>query len=212
MTFFAEKFPVVSQHMDFMRDINFNFPQDLQEQAELSFRGFESFISANPFCLERSNLAGHLTASAFITNYEFDSVLLLLHRKLKKWLQPGGHADGEVNLLSVAANEVNEEAGLDQFSIFGRNNNEVFDLDIHDIPQFHDVPAHKHYDVRFLFRADDRYKIIKNHESEELQWIPLEKVHLFNQEGSITRMANKLIKLRPHLHQQSFWRPLDFSL
>ncbi|MBP9706539.1 MAG: NUDIX domain-containing protein [Oligoflexales bacterium] len=212
MTFFTKNFPAVNLHLDFIRDIKFNFPQDLQKQAERSYSGFENFISANPLCLERSNLAGHLTASAFITNNEFDSVLLLLHRKLKKWLQPGGHADGEVNLLNVAANEVYEEVGLNQFNIFGRASYEVFDLDIHDIPETQGVPAHKHYDVRFLFRADARNDIKKNHESEQLQWISLDKVQDFNKEGSISRMANKLIQMRPHLQQKSFWHPLDFSL
>src|SRR5258706_12466368 len=66
----------------------------------------------HPRCFHRDHLPGHITASAWIVNEDFSKVLLILHAKLGRWLQPGGHADGDENVLSVASREAEEETGL----------------------------------------------------------------------------------------------------
>lgn len=120
-------------------------PQDrwLYEQTR-------AFVATHVNVLSRANLQGHLTGSAFVVDPERRRFLLVRHRKLGKWIQPGGHADGDPDLLAVAAREVEEETGLSPRPVDGR----VFDLDIHTIPPRPKVPAHRHYDVRFLFVAD----------------------------------------------------------
>ncbi|MDR1010766.1 MAG: NUDIX domain-containing protein, partial [Opitutaceae bacterium] len=70
------------------------------------------FVGEHEDCAERSLLIGHLTGSAWIVDAERRRVLLTHHRKLDKWLQPGGHADGELDLASVAMREAREESGL----------------------------------------------------------------------------------------------------
>lgn len=130
-----------------------------------------AFVRANSDCLERSNLAGHLTASAFVTDRERRHLLLIHHKALGRWLQPGGHADGDPDLLAVARREVQEETGLDAFHPVTTR---PFDLDIHSIPERKGIPAHLHYDVRFLFEAD-RGSVLQENEREVLgaAWVPL---------------------------------------
>jgi len=138
-------------------------------------------------CFLRSRLAGHLTASCWVLD-DSDRVLLMHHKKLDKWLQPGGHADGEEDLLNVAKKELQEETGLVNFNVDA----EIFDLDIHTIPLRKDIPEHLHYDVRFLFTAANPDEIQKNHESIDLKWVSLGLVQdLCNGEQSILRMVKK---------------------
>lgn len=140
-------------------------------------------------CYQRSNLHGHITASVWVTNKSKDQVLLLHHKKLDKWLQPGGHADGNENLIAVAMKELEEETGLSNVSL---QSHKIFDLDIHTIPERKGVPIHKHYDVRFLVVADVSEKLLQNHESTALRWFHLDKVP---KEESMQRMVDKLKKL-----------------
>jgi 8-oxo-dGTP pyrophosphatase MutT (NUDIX family) len=150
-------------------------------------------ILSIPNAYKRSLLDRHLTASAWIMHPHDSRVLLLHHVKLARWLQPGGHADGEENLYRVALKEANEETGLFQLKLLGKS---FFDLDIHRIPERSGVPAHDHYDVRFAFVAKDYDQIQKNHESNTVQWIDCERVsEITDNELSITRMLYKSMQL-----------------
>jgi 8-oxo-dGTP pyrophosphatase MutT (NUDIX family) len=111
------------------------------------------------------------------------------HKKIGKWLQLGGHADGESNLFLVAKREVNEESGLTKFHAMSE---EIFDLDIHTIPALNSEPAHIHYDVRFLFEASsESEKITVSNESLDVAWVPIENVVKLNPEKSMSRMIKK---------------------
>ncbi len=112
---------------------------------------FETFIRTEPACLERSTAAGHLTASAAVVDPPRRHLLLIHHRKLGRWLQPGGHADGQLDLAAVALREVAEETGLGRCRLVDPH---PIDLDVHEIPAHGGVPAHLHYDVRFMIEAD----------------------------------------------------------
>jgi 8-oxo-dGTP pyrophosphatase MutT (NUDIX family) len=131
---------------------------------------------------------GHLTGSAWIVNHAGDKVLLLHHRKLEKWIQPGGHADGEFNLLSVALREAREESGLSSLSPL---RTEIFDLDIHVIPERNGEPAHLHYDLRYALTADDTEALQGNNESHALAWIALDGISDVTDEESVLRMQRK---------------------
>jgi len=150
---------------------------------------FKSLLANFPTCYLRSLTTGHMTASAWIVDIQGESALLLHHKKLKRWLQPGGHADGNENCVSVAIKEAEEETGLSSLKLY---NEAIFDLDIHLIPRHKNVAPHFHYDVRFLFTADKTESYKGNDESNEVGWIPLEEIKkISGNENSIQRMVLK---------------------
>lgn len=150
------------------------------------------FIAAQPDCFERTLPIGHMTGSAWILDGSKTHVLLTHHRKLERWLQLGGHADGDADLLRVALREAREESGLNEVVPLSEA---IFDVDIHAIPARGNELEHFHYDVRFLLQADRALPLIITHESKELIWVPLEDVGQLNAEESIRRMVVKSRKL-----------------
>ena len=111
------------------------------------------------------------------------------HKKLDMWLQLGGHSEGEVDLFTVALREAQEESGISNFTPLS---NQIFDLDIHIIPEQKSLVSHKHYDIRFLFKTKlDKSAIKISEESHKVEWIPLNQVLDLNPEKSIERMVKK---------------------
>jgi hypothetical protein len=165
-----------------------NYAPEFKEEIE--FRGsFLSFINNHIDCFERSLLIGHITGSSWIVNQRFDKALLTHHKKLDRWLQLGGHADGESNIIKVASNEAHEESGLHTLKLYS---NDIFDIDIHTIPAKGDVPEHLHYDVRFLFIANEEESLIVSAESKDLSWVDFDQLtEVTEKNSSISRMAIK---------------------
>ncbi len=150
---------------------------------------FKSLLTNFPNCYKRSLLTGHITASAWIINKTGSSALLVHHKKLNRWLQPGGHADGDENIVAVATREAREESGLKTLKLLKTN---IFDLDIHLIPMHLDIQAHYHYDIRFIFVADSIEEYVVSDESNELRWVPMDKIgSLTKNNTSINRMVLK---------------------
>lgn len=142
----------------------------------------------HPDAFQRHHLPGHITGSSWILDRSKQNVLLVHHGTLNKWLQPGGHADGEENVLNVALREAEEETGLKHFKLLQE---EIFDLDIHPIPARANFPGHLHYDMRFLLEADINEKIIVSDESHDVSWLALSQLNTLNN-PSLMRMANKV--------------------
>ena len=117
------------------------------------------------------------------------------HRKYGQWFQPGGHADGDTDVLRVALRECAEETGLDPSQITLLNP-AIFDVDIHDVPILGQVPAHGHIDVRFVVEIDDSLPIPGNNESHAVEWFPLHQVMHINKLRSTYRMLEKTRGLR----------------
>jgi 8-oxo-dGTP pyrophosphatase MutT (NUDIX family) len=140
-------------------------------------------------CYYRNHLPGHITGSAFVVDETKSKVLLVHHTKLHKWLQPGGHADGDENILHVALREVKEETGLEVSPLLEGN---VFDLDIHVIPARPDFEEHLHFDVRFLVEGLSVSSIQVSPESNAVQWVPLYNLPNLTQNLSISRMMEKV--------------------
>ena len=163
-------------------------PRDEEQQRIKS--EFLKFISRAPAPLSRENLEGHLTASALLFNSDETKVLLTHHRKLGKWLQLGGHADGDSDLLRVALKEGEEESGIQGIVPIRE---EIIDLDIHEIPARNGVPKHLHYDVRFILRvpsqAAEDFTI--SDESLDLRWFTRGEVALISHEPSLIRFVEK---------------------
>ena len=145
------------------------------------------FVRREAACFERQTVEGHVTGSAWVESADGQSVLLLLHRKLGRWFQPGGHADGDANILNVAQREAEEETGLaDLHTASG-----IFDLDIHEIPARGSDPGHWHFDVRYRMRAAKGQAAAINHESLDLRWYPMTDVAGWDHQPSVSRMAMK---------------------
>jgi len=147
-----------------------------------------AFVEGHPDCLLRTCVPGHLTGSAWIIDCTRRRVLLTHHRKLDRWLQLGGHADGDPDLAAVARREAAEESGLRSVALVSPA---IFDLDVHAIPARRDDPAHLHYDLRFLIEADADEPLVISTESKDLAWVPFDRVADYSAEASLLRMANK---------------------
>ena len=162
-----------------------------QEKAPLDML---KFLDHETGYFLRNSYNGHFTGSAWIVSPDKSSILMTHHKKLGKWIQLGGHADGENDLLKVALREAKEESGIQQFKVLSKK---IFDLDIHAIPQHNFEPGHLHYDIRFLFEADPTGEaVIISDESHDVTWIPLEDVSKINPEVSIQRMITKTILMK----------------
>jgi len=155
-----------------------------------TLRRIEEFVRANEDCLLRSNLAGHLTGSAFVMDRDRERLLLIHHKALGRWLQPGGHADGDPDLVAVARREVLEETGVDELDLLVPG---PWDLDIHRIPERRGVPAHLHYDVRFLFSAGGGTDLQSDErEVHAAAWVPLADLASLGIEESVLRPARRI--------------------
>lgn len=148
------------------------------------------FVETHPECAERSLAIGHLTGSAWIVDRARKRTLLTHHRKLNKWLQLGGHADGDLNLPAVAMREAEEESGLKRLRMVSEA---VFDIDRHLIPARKTEPDHWHYDIRFMIEADPDETLLISDESHDLAWIEIARMAEYNAEESMLRMARKTL-------------------
>ncbi len=149
-------------------------------------------LTDDPLAYGRERLEGHFTASSWIVNRKRTHTLLTLHRKLGRWLQLGGHADGNEDLLEVAMQEAQEESGLKSLAFVDQA---IFDLDKHIIPERSHVPEHFHFDVRYLLEADLEEPLIKSDESISLAWVAFDSVQdVIGYNPSILRMLEKTSK------------------
>lgn len=166
---------------------------DWPEEAIIRDR-FRGFVVSEPRCFENDCWAGHITGSAWVLSMDASHALLVLHRKLGKWLQPGGHSDGDPDTRAVAMREAKEETGM----AAELRSPEIFDLDIHEIPARGEQPAHLHLDVRFALCADMSETPVSNHESQDIAWVPLDDIERYTSEQSILRMVRKTIIWTTH--------------
>jgi 8-oxo-dGTP pyrophosphatase MutT (NUDIX family) len=139
-------------------------------------------INSNPF--DRCEDHGHITASALVVDRECRHMLMVHHVKLGMWLPPGGHCDSDNEVSRVCRREVFEETGCQHLEPL---TDDVFDIDIHVIPEWKRNRRHLHYDVRFAFKADMSQPLVISAESKDLRWVPIKDV------GSYTDMPSVLI-------------------
>ncbi len=149
-----------------------------------------AFLQREPRAFERECLRGHVTGSAFVVDEGGTYLLLTHHRKLGKWIQLGGHCDGNEDTLAVARQEVMEEAGLKKI----KTRDGVFDIQIQDIPSYKEVPKHLHYDIRYLFVADKSAKLSRQEiESKELRWVSIDDLEKWwSNPNTLKRIRAKL--------------------
>lgn len=147
-----------------------------------------AFLEEAEHPFDRQQVTGHFTGSAWLVSADGENVLLTHHRKLNRWLQLGGHADGDSDLAAVALCEAHEESGLTGLRV----EPEIFDVDKHWIPERNNEPGHWHYDVRFVVRASTHDAFVVSEESLELAWVPVRQlVEAGDTDESLRRMAGK---------------------
>lgn len=179
----------------------------LLQQHQTSFMDEAGFVTRgtrlileNEHIFERSQ-SMHVTGSAWVVNPDRSHVLLFHHVKLHQWLQPGGHADGDPDVLRVALKEVAEESGVHPSHV-KLLSDQIFDVDMHWVPDTDAAPAHSHVDIRFLVEIDDTLPVPGNDESHQVVWVALYDVLRFNNSRSTHRMVEKTRAMRNVLTQR----------
>jgi 8-oxo-dGTP pyrophosphatase MutT (NUDIX family) len=159
-------------------------------------------VETHANCFDRTCRPGHITAAAWILSTDRRRSLLTHHRKLDRWLQLGGHADGQWHVEEVALREAREESGLKQFDIVPIDGMLMpFDVDVHDIPaRYNDngeliEDAHEHHDIRFLMIAHSDDEPSVSDESHDVAWCSPEEVLQRTNEESVLRMLHKAMEL-----------------
>lgn len=170
-----------------------NYRSRFMDEVTYVRRAIE-FINAHEQIFDRATPI-HVTASAWVVSPDREKVLLILHRKLNRWFQPGGHADGDNDVLRVALRECSEETGIAPERIH-LIDPAIFDVDMHSTPAMGQVPAHDHIDIRFVVEIDDGLPIPGNDESHAIEWVPLYRVLHYNNFRSTYRMLEKTRAMR----------------
>jgi 8-oxo-dGTP pyrophosphatase MutT (NUDIX family) len=152
-----------------------------------------NFLNQYSNAFERTLDVGHITASAWLVNKDNAKALLTHHRKLDMWVQLGGHCDGNTDALAVAIKEAQEESGIMHIEPISCD---IFDIDVHAIPENKKEKAHYHYDIRFLLQVMSNEEFVVSEESHTLAWINKNKDNLPTQERSVVRMFEKWLKYR----------------
>jgi len=152
------------------------------------FRVLDFLLEGDRWFDTNSFSDGHITGSAFIVDPRNNRTLLTHHTKLNIWVQLGGHADGDFDIRRVAMKEAQEESGLNHLDFIS---DDIFDLDVHLIPERTGIPSHYHYDVRFLIQGDSSEKLIVSEESHDLAWVDINEIEKYTKENSVIRMCRK---------------------
>src|SRR5262249_14700725 len=173
-----------------------NHPAATEEEAASLVRILR-FLQAPADPFARENPTGHITASAVIARPDGSEFLLVHHRKLSRWLQPGGHTEAsDPSAFDAALREAREETGIARFETpIGRT---VLDVDVHAIPAHKKDPAHSHFDVRYLLTsAEGAPEHVAQAEDPDrpMRWVTLEAARAIGVDLSLARALEKATRV-----------------
>lgn len=172
------------------------------EQEEKDKQTMLQYINRFDNVLTRENEFGHFTASSWVVNKERTKILMIYHNIYQSWAWPGGHADGESNLLNVAIREVKEETGVNHVKVLS---NDIFSLEIvgvdGHVKRGNYVSSHVHLNVTYLLEVDEKEALtIKEDENSGVKWIKIEDIEKVSNEKwireKIYRKLNEKLKNR----------------
>ena len=163
--------------------------QEVQEK-----RMMLKYIGENPDILLRSNETAHFSASAWVVNPARTKVLMLYHNIYNSWSWPGGHADGEEDLLAVALREVREETGIANVRPVS---DELYSLEILTVNAHFKrgkyVVPHLHLNLTYLLEADEGQEIhSKPDENSAVKWFLLDEAVAASSEPDMRIVYAKL--------------------
>ena len=165
-------------------------PSDDKERLDLAeMRRFAGSL-AEPF--SRGQWPAHFTGSAVVVTPDGMQVCLVMHAKLQRWLQPGGHADpaDEGLMERTALREAREETGCEVR--LHPDAPAPFDVDVHVIPARKEDPEHRHLDVRYLVIAANPEALAHDpNESHGAQWLGWDEAIARADEAPLKRMLEK---------------------
>lgn len=169
-----------------------------QEQAVVA--QVIDLVTQHADCFERTCRPGHITGAAWVMSADHQRAALVHHRKLDRWLQPGGHADGDGDVATVAWREATEETGLARLVMIDTGGTLVpLDVDVHEIPARYNAAgemiddAHQHHDIRFLFVTSDETLAVSA-ESHDVRWFDAAELRQLTSEESVLRLMEKALK------------------
>ena len=174
-----------------LEELLFIYKENYPDELEMTER-FIDFVDGYSTCFDRTEKYGHITGSAWVLDNTKTKILLTHHKKLNKWLQLGGHSDGNPDTLSVAIREVKEESSIEDFYPYTED---IFDLDAHLIPARKSEPEHYHFDVRFLLICNGSEEYVVSDESHDLAWVKLSEIERYTKEEAVLRLVRKSLKL-----------------
>ncbi len=197
----SQKLPKESP-MSILREITLQTEAYLKHfpEEEARIRSFIDQLEAEPATiLDRKTMTGHITASAFIIDPTAHKALLVHHKSLDLWIQPGGHYEGDSSLQEAALREATEEAGVTRLRLMpiAGETSTPFDIDTHSIPA---NPAkgegdHRHHDFLFLVHASSEEAIQPQEEEVvDVQWVPFDDIAQF-ENPRMRRLALKALAL-----------------
>lgn len=197
---------VMNRYRQHFIDQDFYQEKSVLQRDEKHHKQFIHLLNQHDFCFEKDSLPGHITGSAVILDKKLERIVLTHHKKLKMWIQLGGHSDGHPLTHEVALREGYEESGLK--SLFFPEIDKLycnttqtpipFDIDIHSIPVIGSMPEHLHYDMRYLIIADHEDLEISD-ESLDLKWFTLQEAKdLTADQESMQYLLNKVARFTLH--------------
>lgn len=161
-----------------------------KENPEEDLSKLLDFLKVDSNNYSRTNLFGHVTCSSWILNDDEEEVFLIHHAKYDKWLQPGGHMEEAEDIYDSALREGLEETGLTDLKLKSK---QIFDIDIHKIPdnKKKGEPEHYHFDIRLLMDSKNMKANVCEKEVKGYSWVKLDVLKLITNDESLSRMVNK---------------------
>jgi len=174
------------------------YQEQFPDEADVVNR-VRTLVQQHANCFDRDCRPGHITGSAWVVSGDRQRALLVHHRKLDRWIQPGGHADGDPDVGAVALREAMEESGLEQLE---HASDLPLDIDVHIIPARYDTSAqlledaHEHHDIRYLIAAPGQATPVVSDESHDVRWFTLAEIEQLTGEESVLRLLRKSLAVR----------------
>ena len=170
----------------------FSKSDDKARQRAIAKRFLELLNTYGLKALRAHHMPAHLTVSAWLCNSKMTHVALCHHKKIGKWIPMGGHVERQdLSLSRACLREVREESSLLD-SELRLHSTLPFDLDIHAIPATSKLPAHSHYDVRFLITTPSLLALTLGEEAYDLRWVSISEISAFTTEESTLRQVRKM--------------------